>query len=365
MPKDWPLANVKVADAFKSQFDDCVVDLFNIEAIVLKRPDVLFFNIIATLACYSLDIINGNRKVKDCFWRTPYIFRFIKKWIKNNLGGKQYWFTFQIQSLFDCSIEGIPHFVYTDHTHLANLQYESFKKEKLYPPYWIELEKQIYEHAAINFVRSTNIKKSLEEQYNLPGQKAICVFAGSNVEAMAISTPEKRFEKQNILFVGIDWERKGGPALVSAFKIIQANYPDASLTVVGCKPNVDSANINIVGRILPEDLKQYYLNASIFCLPTKEEPFGIAFLEAMQAGLPIIGTKVGAIPDFVEDGWNGWLVEPENVEEIADAISRLFDNPELCHIFGSRSYQLVQERYNWSAVVNKFQKHIIEYLGSS
>lgn len=364
MPKDWPLANIKVSETLVNLFSDCNLDIFKIEPIILKRPDVLLINICATLKHYGIDIARGRRKFKDSFWRTPYLFKFIKRWVNNNLGNKGYWFTFQIQSIFDCSIDGLPHFVYTDHTHLENLKYESFKKEKLYPPYWLELEKQIYDQASIIFVRSTNIKKSLEEQYDQPNDKVVCVFAGSNVETATPFFPKNRFEKQNLLFVGIDWERKGGPSLVAAFQKIQSRFPKASLTIVGCNPDVNMTNIKIVGRVAPKTLKQYYQDASIFCMPTKEEPFGIAFLEAMQAGLPIIGTNVGAIPDFVQNGWNGYLVEPGDVEQIAKAISFFFDDPEQCRLYGSKSYQLVKEKYNWSAVGEKIQSNIIEYLNS-
>lgn len=362
MPKKWPLANIKVAEAFKHQFSDSEVDVFNIEAIVLKRLDILFLNIIATLVHYGFDIIKREKKFKESFWRTPFVFKFIKRWIKNNLGGGQYLFTFQIQSIFDCSIDGIPHFVYTDHTHLANIKYESFKIEKLYPPYWIKLEKQIYAHAALNFVRSTNIKKSLEEQYDQPKEKVVCVFAGSNVDTAIASIPEDRFEKQNILFVGIDWERKGGPTLISAFKTIQADFPRASLTVAGCNPKIDAANVRTVGKISPVELKQYYQDASIFCMPTKEEPFGIAFLEAMQAGLPIVGTNVGAIPDFIQVNRNGFLVQPDDAKEVADALSILLNDPQLCEIYGKNSQKIIEENYTWQKVCEKFGVYILRFL---
>ncbi len=365
MPKNWPLANVKVSEALKNQFSDCQLDTFNLETIISKRFDVLVLNTFATIIYYGKDILKKKRGFKDCFWRTPFLYNFVKKWIGKNVDKNRYWFTFQIQSLFDCSIEGVPHFVYTDHTHLANLYYESFNKEKLYPEFWVDLEKRIYNHASLIFVRSTNIKRSLEDQYGQPKQKVTCVFAGSNVETKQIKASEDRFHRQNILFVGIDWERKGGPALLSAFEKIQIDFPHSTLTIVGCKPDNQIPNVNAMGRIPPDDLREYYKNASIFCLPTREEPFGIAFLEAMQAGLPIIGTNVGAIPDFVQNGWNGWLVEPDEVNELASALLKLLENPEQCKTFGARSLQSVQERYNWQAVANKFQENILNYMKST
>jgi len=362
MPKDWPLANVKVAEAFKDQFSNFDVDVYNIEQIVLQRPDVLFLNGIATLLHYGIDILKNNKKYKHSFWRTPFIFKFVKRWIKNHAGWKPYCFTFQIQSIFDCSMEGVPHFVYTDHTHLASTAYDSFKKEKLYPAYWLALEQQIYDHATLNFVRSSNIKKSLEEQYCQSSEKVICVFAGSNVATAAPVQSAGRFEKQNVLFVGIDWERKGGPTLLSAFKSIRSAFPNATLTIVGCKPNFEEVNVKVIGKIPPEELKRYYRDASIFCMPTKEEPFGIVFLEAMQAGLPVIGTDLGAIPDFIQANKNGFLVQPNDIHGVAQALSKLLDDPVLCREFGNNSLKIIEENYTWSKVCEKFDIYISQFL---
>ncbi len=100
----------------------------------------------------------------------------------------------------------------------------------------------------------------------------------------------------------------------------------------------------------------------MFCLPTHLEPFGIAFIEAMTAHLPIVATRVGAIPDFVEDGKNGWLIAPGDVQGIADALLKLLKDPQLCRSFGEQSLQLTKERYSWKVVGERFRKNIVSIL---
>ena len=134
-----------------------------------------------------------------------------------HLSNGDYCFSFQMQSLFDASIDGLPHFIYTDHTHLTNLQYPGFDRKKLFPNSIIDLEKQIYDNATLVFTRSTNVAKSVVEDYGCPAEKVICVYAGSNTKANAIEN-NQNYTNKNILFVGIDWERKGGPNLIEAFK---------------------------------------------------------------------------------------------------------------------------------------------------
>jgi len=361
-PKAWPLANIKAAEALQAQFPNYDFEIINIENLVRADIILLVINTLWTILTYNRDILAGNKKFKDAFWRTPYIFHAVKRLLNRRLAGQGYLFTFQMQSLFDCSLPNVPHFIYTDHTHLANLNYPDFSLKKLYPEQWVALEKQVYENATKIFVRSSNIQRSLIEQYGQPAGKAICVYAGNNVDTNILNTQAKLYTGKNVLFVGIDWERKGGPELVEAFKSILTKHPDATLTIAGASPNLQMENCRVLGKIPPAELQSHYEAATIFCLPTHVEPFGIAFLEAMQARLPIIGTNVGAVPDFLQDGWNGFLVKPGDVQGIACGITKLLDDPDLCRTFGERNFNLIKERYSWQAVGQKFHEHITEYL---
>lgn len=361
-PKPWPLANVKVAEALAKQFPEHEMEIINIEDLAKAKPIILALNAFLVWITYGPEIITGNKKFKEAFWRTPFIFKSIRRLLRNRLSVQEYLFTFQMQSLFDCSQPNIPHFIYTDHTHLANLSYHDFNIKKLYPKIWTDLEKQIYEKADTIFVRSSNIQKSLVEQYRQPVEKVLCVYAGNNVETDDKAANNKIYTNQKILFVGIDWERKGGPELIEAFKLVLVKYPEASLTIAGAKPEIQIENCKVLGKIKPTELNSFYETATLFCMPTRVEPFGIAFLEAMQASLPIIGTNVGAVPDFLQNDWNGILVEPGDVQGIANGIIKLLDNPSLCKLYGERNFNLIQERYSWKAVTRKMRAQITEIL---
>jgi glycosyltransferase involved in cell wall biosynthesis len=117
-----------------------------------------------------------------------------------------------------------------------------------------------------------------------------------------------------------------------------------------------------LGKLPLESLQPYYASASIFCLPTKLEPFGVAFVEAMANRLPIVATEIGAIPDFVINGENGYLVSPGDISGLAQALIRLLDNPSQCRSFGARSYGLARQRYNWQTVGSKIRARVIEQI---
>lgn len=360
-PKPIPLANVKMSETIAAEFPECDIDVIDVKPLITQNAGILVINSILTLLLFSQDILTRRKKFREAFWRTPYIFTKAKQLLIKRLAHKKYWFTFQMQSLFDCSLPDTPHFIYTDHTHLANLNYPGFNRQSLYDK-WVKLERQIYKNAGINFVRSSNIRQSLIDQYHQASDKAVLVYAGSNIEPDKFTHENKTYTNQNILFVGMDWERKGGPELLQAFELVLQRFPKATLTIAGTKPKVHLPNCLVLGQVPPSELKRFYQSASVFCLPTRKEPFGIAYLEAMQARLPIVSTNIGAVPDFIQNNWNGILVEPGDVQGIANGIMKLLADEELCELFGERNIRISQERYSWKVVGNKIHKYIVEYL---
>ena len=78
---------------------------------------------------------------------------------------------------------------------------------------------------------------------------------------------------------------------------MRAKHPGARLTIVGCSPQISEPGCEVVGRIEPERVTEFYQRASLYCLPTKLEAFGISYIEAMHHALPVVGTDMGAIHD--------------------------------------------------------------------
>ncbi|MBK8984683.1 MAG: glycosyltransferase family 4 protein [Chloroflexi bacterium] len=355
-----------VAHMLRTAFPEFEVDVLDVTALLKRRPDVMIMNGLALLRDYGRDILRGHRTVGEAFWGTSYLFTQTKRLIQQTLARRpgSYAFTFQLQSMIDAHTGGLPHFVYTDHTHLANLSYGRFNTHRLNSTAWLAQERRLYQEANLVFTRSSNISHSLIEQYGLPAEKVVCVYAGVNVPPQPVGD-NGRYHQQHILFVGADWERKGGPDLVQAFQQVQKRLPQARLTIVGAAPELDAPNCRVLGQVPVADVSRYYQEASVFCLPTQLEPFGVAFIEAMAHRLPIVATAVGAIPDFVKEGYNGRLVAPNSVPELTAALHTLLDNPQMCETYGANGYQLFQDRYNWDRVGETIRQHVLASLPSS
>lgn len=351
---------LSVAQMLQNAFPEFELDIIDVTTLLKRHPGVIAMNGLALVRTYGRDLLHGYRTVGEAFWGTSYLFSQTRRLIANALSAKvgRYAFTFQLQSMVNAHAGGAPHFVYTDHTHLANLSYRHFDTHRLNDKMWLAEEQRLYHEAALVFTRSSNISRSLVEQYEVPAEKVVCVYAGVNVRPQP-AAENGRYQKQRILFVGGDWERKGGPDLALAFAEVQKKLPDAQLTIVGASPDLALTNCHVLGQLPVAAVSRHYQEATVFCLPTQLEPFGVAFIEAMAHRLPIIATPVGAIPDFVRDGYNGLLVAPNNVAALTDALLSLLDNPQKCEAFGQNGYQLFQEHYNWRRVGEKIREHVL------
>jgi glycosyltransferase involved in cell wall biosynthesis len=315
-----------------------------------------------TLWLYHRGILSGRRRFRACFWRTPYIHGATRQLIRNQYGKFEWDFTFQIQSLFDGSIPGTPHFVYTDHTHLANLEYPTFNKKDLYHPSWIVCEREIYAHSDLTFVWSTNMVRTLVAAYNIDSDQVRCVFAGANANVPEASEIVlKEHKARNVLFVGLDWERKGGPDLLAAFSVIRAQYSDAQAVIVSAySPPRETwpPGVTFTGKVSLAAIATHFENADIFCMPTYLEPFGIVFIEAMAYGLPIVSTRIGALPDLVEDGVNGFLVDPGNVQGLSEHLTRLLEDERVFTNMAREARSRYDRIFNWSAIFTNIRAQV-------
>jgi glycosyltransferase involved in cell wall biosynthesis len=99
-----------------------------------------------------------------------------------------------------------------------------------------------------------------------------------------------------------------------------------------------------------------FQRASVLLLPSYSEGLPYSVLEAMSYGVPTICTDVGALPDVVQHGVEGFLVEPKNVEKLSEAMEKLLSNPLLVKNMGEKSRDKMQASYSLDALNKKFKK---------
>jgi glycosyltransferase involved in cell wall biosynthesis len=320
-------------------------------------------NLYHLAAEYGVRIAMREATVRGSYYRTSYLFHAIRHAMANRIDPARHVFSFQVQSNFDASVPEVPHFIYTDHTHLSNLAYSFFNRRELRPQRWLSLEKLCYHNAAHVFTRSHNITADLIKHYALPQDKVTCVFAGANVPAASnYQVANNNYSNKRILFIGSEWVRKGGPLLAEAFQKVLSLHPDAHLTIVGASPRLNLPNCTVLGQVPLAELSAHFAQSSIFCLPTRIEPFGVAILDAMLHRLPVVATSVGAIPDMIQEGISGHMVTPGDSHELAQALLGLLRDPARCQRFGTSGYRLANARYTWPSVGTRLRAEILRFL---
>jgi glycosyltransferase involved in cell wall biosynthesis len=341
---------------------------YRLENIVLKdlvkaRRRWMLPNLYHIAADYGGRVLKGDASVREAYFRTGYLFRRIRESMQEIIDPARHVFSFQTQSLFDTHVRGVPHFIYTDHTGLsgANLGYHD--RRNLRPPDWRTLEPTIYQSCTRVFTRSHNVSNDLVTLYGMPAQKIVCVYAGANVPVEGLSHPDNdNYSNQRILFVGGDWERKGGPELAQAFEQVLRVLPGAHLIIAGAKPSLSLPNCTVLGGVPLDQLSAQFARASVFCLPTRLEPFGIVVLEAMLHRLPVVAANTGALPDMIRDGETGRLIPPGDVQGLSAALIELLKDPARCRQFGEAGYRLASQVYTWPAVGARMRSEILACL---
>jgi glycosyltransferase involved in cell wall biosynthesis len=156
--------------------------------------------------------------------------------------------------------------------------------------------------------------ESLRKDCGVPANRITVLYPSPGLTLtpnLAANPPARNIRE--ILFVGIDWERKGGPLLYDAFCRLHKQLPGATLRIVGCRPDLKHPSVRIEGHLDKRDpaqaerLTRCYLEASCFCLPSSFEPFGIALSEAASVGLPAVSVDAGARREAIVHGVTGAL----------------------------------------------------------
>lgn len=190
----------------------------------------------------------------------------------------------------------------------------------------VDRQRRAYERASVCCFMTRWAADSAIEDYGIPAEKTVVVGVGRNHSPEPV---ERDWATPRYLFVGGDWVRKNGDAIVTAFARVRERIPEARLDLVGSHPEVDAPGVHGHGPLSLADeghrrrLDELFELATCFAMPSLSEPAGITYLEAAAAGVPSVGTAVGGSPELIGDG--GCVVDPYDSEALLDAMLELAD----------------------------------------
>jgi glycosyltransferase involved in cell wall biosynthesis len=174
--------------------------------------------------------------------------------------------------------------------------------------------------------------------------------------------------------VGRMFEGKGFPQTISAFARLHEVLPTARLMVVGDGPDrgslerlVDDAGIRSVVQFTgwQEDVRPWLDRFDVFLHPSLAEPFGLSVLEAMARGLPVIAYRDGGVPEIIEDGVSGVLVEPGDEDDLAKALMALGTDIDARRRIGRAAIERVRAAYDPRVATRRFEQTLARVTGRS
>jgi glycosyltransferase involved in cell wall biosynthesis len=237
------------------------------------------------------------------------------------------------------------------------------------------LERHNARHADAVLTTSAYCREAIGRHYGIHSQQVGLVPEGIDLprwRRMLAAYP-RTSDGATIVCVARQYPRKHIADLLRALPIVRKAVPQAHVLIVGDGPEHAAlrrlaAELGLGTAVaflgsLPEDqqVARCYRQADVFCLPSVQEGFGIVFLEAMAAGLPIVAARAAAVPEVVPHGRAGLLVPPGDSPALAGALIQLLEQPDQRSAYGAFGQQHI-ERYDWQQVADIFLEQVRPFL---
>jgi starch synthase len=246
-----------------------------------------------------------------------------------------------------------------------------WKEEQLGTGYALSswIERHTVERADRVIAVSAEMKADILRYYNVAAEKVVVIHNGIDLAQYQPATDRSYLDAKGItapylLFVGRISRQKGILQLLEAMTelkdtglklVLCASAPDTPELEAEVRQGV-AANPNIIwiNEMVPKPkVIQLYSHALMFVCPSIYEPFGIINLEAMACRTPVVASRVGGIKEVVVDGETGILVEPDRPQELAAAIRRLSEQPQLVRRFREAGRQRVEQHFGWDVIARR------------
>lgn len=183
----------------------------------------------------------------------------------------------------------------------------------------------------------------------------------------SVGTRQPKGDGRTIICVAAFELRKGIDVLLHAFAGVRSVHADVRLLIVGESGGDDETLMDLARRlgvapyvewrcgVSADEVARLLMQADLFVLPSRDEGFPLALLEAGAAALPVVATRVGGVPELIVDGENGLLVDSEDAGALKTALLRAFDDPSMLGA-GARLRKIVAESFTWEAMYRRYER---------
>ncbi len=218
-----------------------------------------------------------------------------------------------------------------------------------------------YSTAHVVVANSSAAAEQLRRE-GVPAHKIRTIPNGIDLDAFA-HTRERRPLRRIVIVANLRVE-KGHDTLIEAAPAILERHPDVEFRIVGDGPlrrllEQDVAERGLGSRFVffgqRHDVPALLAESDLFVLPSRTEAAPNSVLEAMAAGLPCVATRVGGVPEFVNDGVTGRLIEPDHPGALASTVLDLIEHPDVAADLGRAAHQEIVRRFSFDRMVADFE----------
>lgn len=198
-----------------------------------------------------------------------------------------------------------------------------------------------------------------------------CTTPFVDADAARSAIQERRPVPLRLLFVGVEWERKGGPLALQVLQELHRRGVSAELWVSGCDPFQGSPppGVRCLGFLSKSDPAQWeswqrcFLECHVFLMPTRAECFGVVYAEAAAYALPSLATRVGGVPDAAREDGGGFLFDLDTGPgPYADLLQSWTDDWAVYQEQSLRAWRTSQEILNWQVAGRRFSDCLVESM---
>jgi glycosyltransferase involved in cell wall biosynthesis len=229
------------------------------------------------------------------------------------------------------------------------------RRNKQVTAMYTHMEGNVLKSARGIFCFSEALRNDLHQRYRIPCDRLVVAGGGVNLESFPSPSTRTAGPILQLLFVGLDFERKGGRVLLDAMDSLRGQ--PVQLTIVTSEETVAAGigsrkNVSLYPPCDKATLSDFYRAADVFVFPTLFEPFGVVLCEAMAFGLPVIASRVNAVPEILGLKDSILLVEPGNAEDLIRAIRYLMDQREIHSSIAVHNYLRARRLFQWKHAAN-------------
>jgi glycosyltransferase involved in cell wall biosynthesis len=232
------------------------------------------------------------------------------------------------------------------------------------PLLWTALKDASFVIACSNYEKERMVEKGIIPSRIHVIPMGIILPHWENVDAERFRERYGLKGKKIILFAGTKNYNKGSLHLLQAAEKLGRKREDFVLVGMGLatgewekkKAFLPKNLLLDMGYVSEQEKREAFEACDLFAMPSRYDSFGIVYLEAWQCAKPVIGARVGAIPEIIEEGRDGLLVEFGNVSQLASVMDDLLDDPDRCRIMGERGRKKVIQKFDWHKNIELMEK---------